>query len=63
MITATEPRRTQRIGLISTAALWGPISTTAMAALITAMLLNTIRNEWDLVTWLAPHPDSAEAGE
>ena len=39
---------------------WAP---QALAALITAMLLNTIRNEWDLVTWLAPHPDSAEAGE
>ena len=39
---------------------WAP---QALAALITAMLLNAIRNEWDLVTWLAPRPDSAEPGE
>ena len=31
-----------------------------IAATITAMLLNCIRNEWDLVTWLAPRPDSAD---
>ncbi|HEU4650360.1 MAG TPA: hypothetical protein VFS49_02995 [Croceibacterium sp.] len=31
----------------------------AIAAVITAMLLNAIRNEWDLVTWLAPRPDRA----
>lgn len=43
-----------------TAREWAPH---ALAALITAMLLNTIRNEWDLVTWLAPHPDTAGAGE
>jgi hypothetical protein len=36
---------------------WAP---QAMAAVITAMLLNAIRNEWDLVTWLAPRPDKAE---
>jgi len=29
-----------------------------VAAVITALLLVTIRNEWDLVTWLAPRPDS-----
>jgi hypothetical protein len=29
----------------------------ALAGTITAMLLNAIRNEWDLVTWLAPRPD------
>jgi hypothetical protein len=39
---------------------WAP---QALAALVTAMLLNAIRNEWDLVTWLAPRPDAAEAGE
>jgi hypothetical protein len=27
------------------------------AATITALLLLAIRNEWDLVTWLAPRPD------
>jgi hypothetical protein len=30
-----------------------------IAAVITALILVTIRNEWDLVTWLAPRPDSA----
>jgi len=30
-----------------------------LAATITALILVTIRNEWDLVTWLAPRPDSA----
>jgi hypothetical protein len=34
---------------------WAP---RALAAVITALLLVTIRNEWDLVTWLAPRPDS-----
>jgi len=28
-----------------------------VAAVTTAMLLLTVRNEWDLVTWLAPRPD------
>jgi hypothetical protein len=28
-----------------------------LAAVITALLLCAIRNEWDLVTWLAPRPD------
>jgi len=31
-----------------------------IAATITAMLLNCIRNEWDLVTWLAPRPDRVD---
>jgi hypothetical protein len=31
-----------------------------VAAVITALLLISIRNEWDLVTWLAPHPDRGE---
>ncbi len=39
---------------------WAP---QAMAVVITAMLLNAIRNEWDLVTWLAPQPDQVDAGE
>lgn len=38
---------------------WGPEAT---AALITALLLVTIRNEWDLVTWLAPRPDPEGPG-
>jgi len=29
-----------------------------VALIITALLLLSIRNEWDLVTWLAPRPDS-----
>ena len=32
-------------------------ATHALAAIVTALLLATIRNEWDLVTWLAPRPD------
>ena len=31
-----------------------------VAAVITGLLLVTIRNEWDLVTWLAPRPDSPQ---
>jgi hypothetical protein len=29
-----------------------------IAVVVTALILVTIRNEWDLVTWLAPRPDS-----
>ena len=29
-----------------------------VASVITGLLLVSIRNEWDLVTWLAPRPDS-----
>jgi hypothetical protein len=36
---------------------WAPY---AIAMLITGLLLVTIRNEWDLVTWLAPRPDEPE---
>lgn len=39
---------------------WAP---QVLAVVVTAMLLNAIRNEWDLVTWLAPRPDSAGMGE
>ncbi len=35
-----------------------PGATYGIAAVITALLLVTIRNEWDLVTWLTPRPDS-----
>lgn len=31
-----------------------------VAAVSTAMLLNAIRNEWDLVTWLAPRADTPD---
>lgn len=43
-----------------TAREWAP---QALAALITAMLLNTIRNEWDLVTWLAPRREPSDIGK
>lgn len=33
-----------------------------LAAVSTAILLVAIRNEWDLVTWLAPRPDTAGEG-
>jgi hypothetical protein len=32
-------------------------ATVGAAAVITGVLLLAIRNEWDLVTWLAPRPD------
>ena len=31
-----------------------------LAAVVTGILLISIRNEWDLVTWLAPRPDRPE---
>lgn len=31
----------------------------AVAAIVTANLLLAIRNEWDLITWIAPKPDSS----
>jgi hypothetical protein len=39
---------------------WGAIEA---AAVITGLLLLSIRNEWDLVTWLAPRADSSEPNE
>jgi hypothetical protein len=46
------------LGVVSFAA-WQrlPCAAQGVAAVITAFLLITIRNEWDLVTWLAPRPD------
>lgn len=35
----------------------------ALAAAIVALLLISIRNEWDLVIWLAPKPDTKGPGE
>jgi hypothetical protein len=32
-----------------------------IAAAVTAILLLAIRNEWDLVTWLAPRGDAEES--
>jgi hypothetical protein len=37
-----------------------PWAAKGAAAVITAGLLLCIRNEWDLVTWLAPRPDSQD---
>jgi hypothetical protein len=49
-------------GLLSGAvlAVWTECAwaTQLIAAVITGLLLITVRNEWDLVTWLAPRPDS-----
>ena len=44
----------------ATFAIWSdqPWACLGVAAVITGLLLVTIRNEWDLVTWLAPRPDS-----
>jgi hypothetical protein len=41
-------------------AVWRELSWAAegVAAVVTAGLLLCIRNEWDLITWLAPRPDS-----
>jgi hypothetical protein len=47
------------LGVVSFAA-WRalPWAPQGVAAVIVAGLLLCIRNEWDLVTWLAPRPDS-----
>jgi hypothetical protein len=29
-----------------------------LAVVVTALLLTAIRNEWDLITWIAPRPES-----
>lgn len=34
-----------------------------VAAVVTGVLLVSIRNEWDLVTWLAPKADGAESSK
>jgi hypothetical protein len=34
-----------------------------IAAVITALLLSAIRNEWDLITWIAPQADASGGGE
>lgn len=40
-----------------------PWAAHSVAIAITAALLLTVRNEWDLVTWLAPRPDSPRDSE
>src|SRR3954452_19174427 len=37
-----------------------PFASLAIAGVITGMLVVSIRNEWDLVPWLAPRPDSPD---
>jgi hypothetical protein len=32
----------------------------AVAIVVTALILLSVRNEWDLVTWLAPRKDDAQ---
>lgn len=46
------------LGLVA-AAFWRacPAATHGLAAAITAALLLAIRNEWDLITWIAPRGD------
>lgn len=47
------------LGVVSFGAWRGvPWAAQGVAAVVTAGLLLSIRNEWDLVTWLAPRPDS-----
>ncbi len=31
-----------------------------LAAVITGLLLSAVRNEWDLITWIAPRPDTPD---
>ena len=31
-----------------------------LAGVITGLLLSAVRNEWDLITWIAPRPDAPE---
>jgi hypothetical protein len=40
-----------------------PWATDAVAAVIVALLLTAIRNEWDLITWIAPRNDSGNPDE
>lgn len=42
-------------------AFWSSLewSKQGLAFVITSLLLNAIRNEWDLVTWLAPRPEDS----
>ena len=35
-------------------------SIVALATVVTALLLSGIRNEWDLITWIAPRPDTPD---
>ena len=37
-----------------------PLAHFGIAIVVTALLLSGIRNEWDLITWIAPRPDTPE---
>ena len=39
-----------------------PWARNCLAVVVTAMLLSAIRNEWDLITWIAPRQDQREHG-
>jgi hypothetical protein len=39
-----------------------PAAPYGLAAATTALLLSAIRNEWDLITWIAPRSDDPEFG-
>ena len=41
--------------------LGSPMAPYAVAVVITALILLSVRNEWDLITWLAPRRDEASA--
>ena len=36
----------------------GGIAYVELAAVVAAMLLLAVRNEWDLITWIAPREDA-----
>jgi hypothetical protein len=37
-----------------------PCANYGLAAVLTGLLLSAIRNEWDLITWIAPRADSGD---
>ncbi len=37
-----------------------PLAHDGIAIVVTALLLSGIRNEWDLITWIAPRPDTPD---
>ena len=39
-----------------------PWAADGLAVIVTAILLLAVRNEWDLITWIAPRPDNDASG-
>ena len=37
-----------------------PWANHGLAAVVTGLLLSAVRNEWDLITWIAPRPDTPD---